>query len=185
MKKLLAIAFLMVINLSLAQSKYPLQTVFKGDSVVILTKLQADNINKTFDIQRNKLSNADYQLKTQSNKIDSLTALINAQSNQLKQLMALNNELTNLKDIIYWNAVDGAWMYYSYIDSSVKFSSLAYYHVNLNSEGDLLFINAPADCRVPDYIESQRNRKEQPPMHWEFRFPEAIRPKVFSIPLHK
>jgi hypothetical protein len=43
-------------NLIFSQSNYPLKTVIKGDSVVILTVKQADDINNIFESQKAKIA---------------------------------------------------------------------------------------------------------------------------------
>lgn len=49
LKILLACLFTLLFSSAFSQHKYPIQTIFKGDSVVILTKEQALNINKVID----------------------------------------------------------------------------------------------------------------------------------------
>ena len=48
--------------MSSSQSRYPLQTVIKGDSVVILTKGQADTINTIFESQKIKINELKEQI---------------------------------------------------------------------------------------------------------------------------
>lgn len=55
--KLLLIAiFILSTQLATAQRNYPIQTIFKGDSVVILTKKQAIDVNKTIELKSLYLS---------------------------------------------------------------------------------------------------------------------------------
>ncbi len=45
----------MAINSILSQSNYPIQTIINNDTVVILTKQQADDINVIFESQKAKI----------------------------------------------------------------------------------------------------------------------------------
>ena len=60
--------------MSSSQSRYPLQTVIEGDSVVILTKGQADTINTIFESQKIKIN----ELKAQLVFKDSLIRIKNS-----------------------------------------------------------------------------------------------------------
>jgi hypothetical protein len=46
---LLIFLFVLIGMMSYSQTKYPVKTIFKGDSVVILTIQQSDNINKMIE----------------------------------------------------------------------------------------------------------------------------------------
>lgn len=48
--------FILLTQFVIAQNKYPIQTIFKGDSVVILTKKQAIEVNRTIDMKNLSLS---------------------------------------------------------------------------------------------------------------------------------
>jgi len=159
-----------------AQSRYPLQTVFKGEEVVILTKKQADDINIVFEKQKQEILQLKSQFQRISNINDSLDSIQKSYSNFYVEKL---KRLESLENIIYWAAVDGTWIYYSYIDSTIKLVDLSYYFVELdNNNANLLFINTPAECRTLKVSE----REESPPLQWEYRFPEAIRPRVYSLP---
>ena len=60
--------------MSFSQSRYPLQTVINGDSVVILTKGQADTINTIFESQKIKIN----ELKEQVMFRDSIISIKNS-----------------------------------------------------------------------------------------------------------
>jgi hypothetical protein len=160
-----------------AQSRYPLQTVFKGDSVVILTKKQADDINIVFEKQTQEIQ----QLKAQKQEIvylnDSLKAFHVEYTNFYVEKL---KRLDLLEHLIYCAAVDGTWIYYSYIDSTIRLVDLSFYYVDLdNSTANLMFINTPEKYRDDPRVS---DRKESPPLQWEYRFPEAIRPRVYKFP---
>jgi hypothetical protein len=169
----------MVTNLTLAQSNYPIQTIINGDTVVILTKKQADDINNIFENQKSKIDTLKKQLSSYRIQNQEL-------NNQISTLSLFHDSVTKRLDILnhwlYWSAVDNVWMYYSYEDSSVMALDLTFYQMDLDAPtGNLLFINAPKEYRSEDYIKEQRDKKESPPLKWEFKIPEAIRPKITKI----
>jgi hypothetical protein len=159
-----------------AQSRYPLQTVFKGEEVVILTKKQADDINIVFEKQKQEILQLKIQYQHISNINDSLDSIQKSYSNFYVEKL---KRLESLENIIYWAAVDGTWIYYSYIDSTIKLVDLSYYFVELDdNNANIMFINTPEEYRIHKVSE----REESPPLQWEYRFPEAIRPRVYSLP---
>jgi hypothetical protein len=170
----------MVTNLTSAQSNYPIQTIINRDTVVILTKKQADDINNIFENQKSKIDTLKKQLSSYRIQNQEL-------NNQILTLSLFYDSVTKRLDILnhwlYWSAVDGAWIYYSYKDSTIKVVDLLYYHVDLDPyTGDLLFINAPEEYRHKNYTNEQREKKESPPLRWEYRIPERIRPNVTNAP---
>ncbi len=167
-------------NLIFSQSNYPLKTTIKGDSVVILTIKQADDINFIFENQKNKIDTLKKQLSSFQSQNQELTSQINSFTSFYD---SITKRLDILNHWLYWSAVDGAWIYYSYKDSTIKVVDLLYYHVDLDPyTGDLLFINAPEEYRHKNYTNEQREKKESPPLRWEYRIPERIRPNVTNAP---
>jgi len=60
----------------LSQTKYPIQTIYRGDSVVILTIKQSFDINKAIETQKRAIREQNKKILAQSKKIDSLTNVI-------------------------------------------------------------------------------------------------------------
>lgn len=153
----------------MSQSKYPIQKIIDGDTFVVLTKQQADNINTIFESQKKKISN----YRTKIANLDSLLKLNNIDT-------VYNPELAQRLDLlehwIYFSSIDGAWIYYSYVDSSVYSVDLSYYSVRKDDlTGDLLFVrnNEPYD---PE-------KKEFPKLDWSKEILEPKRPKISIVPL--
>jgi hypothetical protein len=81
-----------------SQSNYPLQTVIKGDSVVILTKKQAQDINNIFESQKNKIAS----LNVENLKKDSLLLVkeyIILLQDSLINNFSYNEELARRRDL--------------------------------------------------------------------------------------
>lgn len=76
MRIIITLIFLMISFVSLGQLKYPIQTIYKGDSVVILTIKQSFDINKGIETQRKIIREQNRKIQAQNRKIDSLTNTI-------------------------------------------------------------------------------------------------------------
>ncbi len=170
----------MVTSLTLSQSNYPIQTIINGDTVVILTKSQADEINVIFESQKSKIDTLKKQLASSRAQNKEL----NSQVNTLTLLYdSVIKRLDTLDHWLYWAAIDNVWLYYSYEDSSITAVDLTYYQMDLDpSTGNLFFINTSKENHSKDYIKNQRDKKESPPLKWEYTIPEIMRPKVVKIP---
>jgi hypothetical protein len=66
----------MISLVSMGQLKYPIQTIYKGDSVVILTIKQSLNVNKVIDTQRKIIREQNKKILSQNKKIDSLINVV-------------------------------------------------------------------------------------------------------------
>ena len=75
MKTLITLIFLMISFVSMGQLKYPIQTIYKGDSVVILTIRQSFDINKAIETQKKAIREQNKKILAQNKKIDSLNKI--------------------------------------------------------------------------------------------------------------
>ena len=156
----------MVSSLILSQSKYPLQTIIKGDSVVILTKNQAENINDIFEAQKIKLAYKDSLLLANKKTIESYN---------------FNKEVTRRLDILESWLVDAAiknvWLYYSWTDSVIYAVDLSQYYVRKEDDtGDILFY------RSEQPLDPEKD-KEEPPKGWQNAIIETRRPNINVVPI--
>jgi hypothetical protein len=76
MKTLITLIFLIISFVCVGQLKYPIQTIYKGDSVVILTIKQSLDINKGIETQRKIIREQNKKILSQNKKIDSLNNII-------------------------------------------------------------------------------------------------------------
>jgi len=76
MKTLITLIFLIISFVCVGQLKYPIQTIYKGDSVVILTIKQSLNVNKVIDTQRKIIREQNKKILSQNKKIDSLINVV-------------------------------------------------------------------------------------------------------------
>ena len=75
MKTLLTFIFLTISLFGFSQIKYPIQTIYKGDSVVILTVKQSLNVNKAIDTQRKIIKEQNKKIAALNKTIDSLSRI--------------------------------------------------------------------------------------------------------------
>ena len=167
-------------SLIFSQSNYPLKTVIKGDSVVILTVKQADDINNIFESQKAKIA----ALKLDIAIRDSLLALKEIQLIEKTQVIdnfVFDTIIAKRLDIIeHWlldAGINSTWIYYSWKDTMLYAVDLSQYKVRKDDyTGDLIFFRCE-DVIIP--YEDQ----DEPPKGWETDIVKPRRPKVTKVPL--
>lgn len=171
--------------MSFSQSRYPLQTVIDGDSVVILTKAQADTINSIFDSQRAKIAKFKQETKVKDSIIAIRDTLLVYYTNRVVEYRTIVDNVI-LKDdrldtVLAWiskRAIEGAWIYYSYDNQEVVAVDLSDYIVRKDDyTGDLLFYKMHEDC------DREGKDDKEPPKGWEMDIPKPSRPKLNKLKL--
>jgi hypothetical protein len=71
-------------------SQYPIKTIFKGDSVIILTIKQSEGINKVIEKNSKLIKESDKKLQDKDNEIKRLNDLLSVQNNKVD---SMNNEI--------------------------------------------------------------------------------------------
>jgi hypothetical protein len=171
--------------LSFSQSRYPLQTVIDGDSVVILTKAQADTINAIFDSQKARIA----QFKEDTKVKDSIIAIrdtllvyyttkVVEYRTVVDNVLLKDDRLDTLSAWLYKRAVENAWIYYSYIDGQVVAVDLSNYVVRKDDyTGDILFYRRTEDCPADD------KERREPEKGWQLDVARPTRPKLNTVKL--
>ena len=77
MKTLLTFIFLTISLFGFSQIKYPIQTIYKGDSVVILSVKQSIEINKVIEKQKKIIREQNKKIVALNKTIDSLSRINN------------------------------------------------------------------------------------------------------------
>ena len=167
-------------SLIFSQSNYPLKTVIKGDSVVILTVKQADDINNIFESQKAKIAALKLDIATR----DSLLAI--KEIELIEKIQVIDNfvfdtVIAKRLDIIeHWlldAGINSTWIYYSWKDTILYAVDLSQYKVRKDDyTGDLIFFRCQ-DVIIP--YEDQ----DEPPKGWETDIVKPRRPKVTKVPL--
>lgn len=163
-----------------SQSPYPLKTVIKGDSVVILTVAQADEINKIFDNQKAKIALLRKELETRDSLIAVKDTLL------IEKVRVIDNftydtVIAKRLDIIeHWlldAGINSTWIYYSWKDTMLYAVDLSQYYVQKDDyTGDIYFYRCP--MQVLPY-----EKHEEPPKGWETDIVKPRRPRVTQVPI--
>jgi hypothetical protein len=169
-----------VTSLILAQSNYPLKTVIKGDSVVILTIKQADDINNIFESQKAKIASFKKDILLRDSIIAIRDTLLLEKERVIvkhefdyeiaRRLEVLENWMLNA-------SIDNVWMYYSWEDSLIYAVDLSQYLVKKDDmTGDIFFY------RCDDLLDPRKER-EQPHKGWNYDIIKPKRPKIMVAPI--
>ena len=177
----------MVSNLILCQSNYPLKTIIKGDSVVILKVEQADEINVIFERQKRQMQeykDTIAQLKKRIITKDSVIFnWIEIEQEKEDFDSSIAQRLDLIENWLYYSSIEGTWMYYSFKDSLIYRVDLSNYKVRKdNNTGDLYFYwceDYDKDNMVDEFI----NLRESPILNWQKEVRRSRRPKVEVVPI--
>ena len=167
-------------SLIFSQSNYPLKTVIKGDSVVILTVKQADDINNIFESQKAKIAAFKKDITTRDSIIAILDTIILEKERVIVEHV-FDYEVAKRLDVLEaWllnAAITNVWIYYSWDDSTIYAVDLTQYKVRKdNMSGDLYFY------KCPEPIDPYKDQ-ESPLKGWEKAIVKPERPKVTKVPI--
>lgn len=168
-------------NLIFSQSSYPLKTVIKGDSVVILTVKQADDINNIFESQKAKIAAFKKDIITRDSIIAIRDTIILQKEKVIIQHVYDNGLADRLHTLETWMldaAINNVWIYYSWKDNAIYAVDLSQYYVQKdNMIGDIYFYKCPTPMNP---YETQ----EAPHTGWETDIFKPKRPKVTRVPIN-
>ena len=175
----------MVSSLSFSQSRYPLQTVIDGDSVVILTKGQADTINAIFESQKVKIAQFKQETKVKDSIIslrDTMLIFYTSKYTEYRTIVEtkfIKEEIIDsVSEWLLTRAKEGAWIYYSYRDKEVVAVDLSDYVVRKDDfTGDIIFYKRTEECPP-----NNKDEKE-PPKDWQVDIARPFRPKLNKLKL--
>ena len=155
MKTLITLIFLMISFVCMGQLKYPIQTIYKGDSVVILTIQQSENINKMIErnsklIKENNAKLQEYIGRTKA--LERVTGDQNAYIDSLSNILlecwleaeviqyntdTLLKQYEELNLTIYEMAVGPTLLYTLPPYKDVLFLNLKHFNMFIDSDGSL------------------------------------------------
>jgi hypothetical protein len=147
--------------------------------VVILTKTQADTINAIFESQKAKIANFKSEVKTKDSIIsvrDTVLMMYSQQVVQYRNVIDLQivreDKLDTIREWLQKRAIEGAWIYYSYINNEIVAVDLSDYVVRKDDyTGDIMFYKRTDDC--PNHDE-----EKEPPVGWHTDIVKPRRPKL-------
>ena len=169
----------MVSSLIFSQSRYPLQTVINGDSVVILTKGQADTINAIFESQKDKIAKFKQETLIKDSIIslrDTLLVYYTSKYTEYRTIIETQiireDKLDTIRGWLIDRAKEGSWLYYSYINKEVVAVDFSDYVVRKDDyTGDIMFYKRTEDC-------SDDKEQKEPPVGWHTDIVKPKRPKL-------
>ena len=191
---LLTIIFLIISGVGYSQPTYPIQTVLKGDSVVILTKKQSKEIdvligNQKTRIQKYKteiknLTDTNYVLKqdiqTKDSVIDSLNNMIFSINYGYDSLI---NRIDTLESWILMSSIDNGYLYYSWQDSTIKVIDLSLYMlISHKKTGNYSLIARDEVMNINLWKERNLIKQESPEIGWELNASPKYKPRIVLFP---
>jgi len=154
MKRILVFFTALILSVC-GYSQYPIQTIFKGDSVVILTIKQSEEINKT--IEKNKDINKENKNKITKLKIviDSLNQIVDKKDNQILILSQLKDSIQKSNDefidsIWKWSLSPSIIFTQNKNDTMLYVIDLSRYYLTTDEYG--IFLPRMKDSEYNDFI---------------------------------
>lgn len=204
MKQLLTTLIIAISFLSLSQN-YPVQTILKGDSVVIYTVEQNDDIEILLANQRSRVSFYKNNIAKQQVVIDSLNfemirqraaqqAVIDSIQRVADDLrFTLKNKFSNFDSLqerydsvstwLYNTASSNAIIYYSYENSTVIAIDLASYIIVGHKRTGNFSVARRGPVSDDAYWKNyNREQKDEPNADWLTYYKEKWRPVTFQFP---
>lgn len=172
----------MVMNSIFSQSNYPLKTVIKGDSVVILTVKQADDINAIFESQKAKIAAFKQETKVKDSIIQLRDTLLVYYTQRYTEYQTIietqfvkDDRLDTISEWLIQRSKEGAWIYYSYTNNEVIAVDLSKYVVRKDDyTGDLLFYKS---------CDTNNQEDKEPRNGWHTDIALPSRPKLNKLKL--
>ena len=204
MKQLLTLLVITLSFLSMSQN-YPVQTILKGDSVVIYTVEQNEDIEILLANQRSRVAFYKNNIAKQQAVIDSLNLeMIKQQAKQQTVIdsiqsvadglrFTLKNKFSNFDSLqqrydsvstwLYNTASSNAIIYYSYEKSTVVAIDLAsYIIVGHRRTGNFSVARRGPVSDDPYWKNYNREQKDEPNADWLTYYKERWRPVTFQFP---
>ena len=176
MKKLLLIIFMLMSFVGYTQ--YPIKTIFKGDSVIILTIEQSEKINEMLDRTSKSVKESNKKTKEYEEQINKMTLVLSEQnayidslSNLLLQKWVCNEDIY---DSIWTWALGPSILYTLYPDdSTVYVMDLSHYYMETNDFGITMVRMTDKDYKKYQLFISKYGLSEE--AFWQFRNEMKVR----------
>ena len=204
MKRLLTILIIILSFVSLSQN-YPVQTILKGDSVVIYTVEQNEDIEILLANQRSRVAFYKNNIAKQQAVIDSLNSVMIQQQAKQQAVIdsiqrvaddlrfTLKNKFSNFDSLqqrydsvstwLYNTASNNAIIYYSYEKSTVVAIDLAsYIIVGHRRTGNFSVARRGPVSDDAFWKNYNREQKDESNADWLTYYKEKWRPVTFQFP---
>jgi hypothetical protein len=201
MKKIIFGFFVLLTSYLYSQQTYPLQTILKGDSVVIYTVEQNQDIELILTNQRNRVNLYKNSIIEQERIIDSLNSELQKNKIITDSVMAICDSLqqfiqkefvecrdlkTRFIETQKWllnTAIDNAFLFYSHKKSTIMAIDLAPYMFGYRTKYGSFYLVRRGTVDE-DNIWRQRNRTdfEEIDEHWFDYFNKKWKPNLIQFP---
>ena len=188
MKKIIFF-FLMLLNF-FGFSQYPLKTVFKRDSVVIMTTDQFEGFDLMISNQKSRSEKYKAEIELLEKKNQYLNLLL-SEKDSLKKindslLIVTKNKLDSIENWITEISIDNAWIYYDWLDYSIKYVDLSMYAFWGNKHnGKITLFRRSGSVKNPDINFWKKVNREYPQVfesEWITYYRKKRKPVLLKYP---
>lgn len=172
------------------QNSYPVQTILKGDSVVIYSVQQSADIDLMLANQRALSSRYRSDIEKLKNEIDSIKDLSTQKQQIIDSISKVNyvcdsvkGELYAVKDWLLKSSMDNTLIYFSWQDSTIRSVDLTNYRWKINYQTGNLRLARRKQKAVDKLSKNHNyNTKESPKVGWEENYWISVRPIIKKFP---
>lgn len=181
-----------------AQRDYPIRTIFKGDSVVILTVKQSEAINRTIDKLNKKSDLASTEALQLRKEKDSLLIEMNNLKKEIKEaeckvdsietlfcekIDTLQSTIDSIGSWMLNAAVNNSFVYFDWCDTTIKFLDLTLYGSYFNNwTGNFRIVRMGYENEYDLFNYYNWTSKESPDKSWLKVNSIYLRPRVYNYP---
>lgn len=171
MKKLLLLSLLIVISFT-GYSQYPIKTIFKGDSVIILTIQQSESINKSIEKNSRLVKEGNKKIQEYEEKIKELEEINRDQSQHIDSLKSYlldyEREELGVYDSLWKWALNPSLIYTQYPnDSTLYIMDLSRYYLTTDDFGIIMVRMSDKEYKKYQAFISKYGLSEE--AFWQFR----------------
>ena len=196
MKSYLIVCYFTVMSffVSYSQNNYPIQTVLKGDSVIIMTTEQYQNLELISDNQKARIRSMKSQIDDLNKIFDTLNNEIAIKSDSLNEIKgiieiklsdydSLTSRIKDVENFLYYTSIDNAYIYYSYTDSTIMLIDLSSYILIGNRRtGNFSLVRRGTSDEDAEWKKCNRLYPQEPKSGWELYYKKRCRPVVLKFP---
>jgi hypothetical protein len=155
MKTLLTFIFLTISLFGFSQIKYPIQTIYKGDSVVILSVKQSIDINKVIEKQKKIIREQNKKIVALNKTIDSLSRINNRVNIVIDSIQYIADTTYKWADefnmVIRERAIGPCLLYIIPPYDSVFFLDLSRYRMYSTEYGEKIELELMSDKQYAEF----------------------------------
>lgn len=204
MKFIIILMAMFIPLISLSQQQYPVKTIFRNDSVIMMSVGEAERINRLVEDQKTEIRSLEIELSKETkrnnyldDKISNLVDSINLKSTELSLLYdslknsnknfknqsdSLKGEITSIKQWLVNSAIANSFIYIDWDTYSIKTIDLNLYTSRFNFWGKFKFIPIEMDYRK--HIIQRIEGKKQPfEGNWVNKFLDFKKPNITICPI--